>query len=65
MAKIIVDTPTEDGLGFGNYAEGLINIIRDSDSPFTIGILGDWGVGKTSLMRTMEKKNSKINLRKR
>jgi len=25
----------------------------DSGSPFTIGILGDWGVGKTSLMQTM------------
>jgi predicted KAP-like P-loop ATPase len=53
MAKIVVDTPTTKGLGFQDYAEALVNIILDSDSPFTIGILGDWGVGKTSLMQTM------------
>jgi GTPase SAR1 family protein len=53
MAKIIVDTPTTKGLGFQDYAEALVNIILDSGSPFTIGILGDWGVGKTSLMQTM------------
>nr|QNO57883.1 hypothetical protein OIIBKNPK_00020 [Methanosarcinales archaeon ANME-1 ERB7] len=28
----------------------------DSRSPFTIGILGEWGVGKTSLMQTMREK---------
>ena len=31
----------------------LVNIILKSDTPFTIGILGDWGVGKTSLMKMM------------
>jgi hypothetical protein len=34
----------------------------DSGSPFTIGILGEWGVGKTSLMQTMfEKLEAKRN----
>jgi len=53
MAKIVVDTPTEEGLGFQDYADALVDIIVDSGSPFTIGILGEWGVGKTSLMQTM------------
>ena len=53
MAKIVVDTPTREGLGFEDYAKALVNIIVDSGSPFTIGILGEWGVGKTSLMKTM------------
>ena len=53
MAKIVVDTPTREGLGFQDYADALVNIIVDSRSPFTIGILGEWGVGKTSLMKMM------------
>jgi uncharacterized protein YjbI with pentapeptide repeats len=56
MAKIVVDTPTREGLGFQDYADALVNIIVDSGSPFTIGILGEWGVGKTSLMKTMFEK---------
>ena len=56
MAKIVVDTPTRDGLGFQGYANALVDIILDSGSPFTIGILGEWGVGKTSLMQTMREK---------
>ena len=56
MAKIVVDTPTRDGLGFQGYADALVDIIVDSGSPFTIGILGEWGVGKTSLMQTMREK---------
>jgi len=43
MAKIVVDTPTREGLGFQDYAEALVNIILDSGSPFTIGILGELG----------------------
>jgi predicted KAP-like P-loop ATPase len=56
MVKIVVDTPTKEGLGFQDYAEALVNIILESESPFTIGILGEWGVGKTSLMQTMLEK---------
>ena len=56
MVKIVVDTPTKEGLGFKDYAKALVNIILDSESPFTIGILGEWGVGKTSLMQTMFEK---------
>jgi len=56
MAKIVVDTPTEEGLGFQDYADALVGIIMGSGSPFTIGILGEWGVGKTSLMQTMREK---------
>ena len=62
MAKIVVDIPTKEGLGFEDYAEALVNIILESESPFTIGILGEWGVGKTSLMQTMlEKLEAKEN----
>jgi len=56
-AKILLDVPVDDGvLGFDNYRDALINIIKDSEPRFTIGIFGGWGTGKTTLMRMMEKK---------
>ncbi len=54
MAKIITDVPAENA--FDEYATALSNIITGSNSPFTIGILGEWGVGKTSLMENISSK---------
>ena len=34
--------------------EYLTNIITNSQSPFTIGIYGDWGTGKTTIMQYVE-----------
>lgn len=47
----------EDKLGFKDYADGVIDIIENiskEDTPFTIGIFGSWGSGKTSFMQIME-----------
>ena len=44
---------SEDVLGFGDYAEGIIATmerISKEDTPVTIGIFGTWGSGKTSYM---------------
>lgn len=41
----------QDGLGFESYATILANAAIGTPGPFTIGIFGDWGMGKTSLMR--------------
>ena len=55
--KILLDLPVEDGvLGFDNYRDALINVIKGSEPRFTIGIFGGWGTGKTTLMRMMKKK---------
>jgi hypothetical protein len=43
-------------LGFEEYADVLAGVILGSDSPFTVGIFGDWGTGKTTLMRCIERK---------
>ncbi len=47
---------TEDGFGYDKYANTIIKMITDDDfpSPFTFGIFGEWGSGKTSLMRMIE-----------
>jgi predicted KAP-like P-loop ATPase len=57
--EIFGDSPTtEDGLGFDDYANILLELIGnfDAKSPLTIGIHGRWGSGKTSLMRMLKKR---------
>jgi hypothetical protein len=45
----------DDCLGFEAYVETLITVVLEEDmAPVTVGIFGDWGSGKTSLMRMME-----------
>lgn len=39
-----------DKLGTGRYAQTLAEFIRDCDTPITIGVQGEWGSGKTSLL---------------
>lgn len=54
----IVDKPKEshqnDLLGIEKYTEGLIRFISTSATPITIGIQGEWGSGKTSLLNTIK-----------
>lgn len=45
----------QDQLGFSDYASIISDSLIESTSVFTIGIFGDWGTGKTSLMRTIQK----------
>ena len=37
-------------LDFNQYGDAITNIIKNSYPKFTIGIFGDWGTGKTTLM---------------
>jgi KAP-like P-loop domain-containing protein/TIR domain-containing protein len=43
-----------DGLGFNTYARVLAQSALDTPGPFTIGVFGEWGTGKTSLMRLIQ-----------
>ncbi len=45
-----------DALGLSDYAEALSNFILSADTPMTIGIQGDWGSGKSSMMYLIEQK---------
>ena len=42
-----------DTLNLLPYAEALRDFIHDCESPMTIGIQGDWGIGRTSLMNML------------
>lgn len=49
------DEAERDCLGFHTYARVLTGAALSTTGPFTIGIFGEWGTGKTSLMRLMVK----------
>ncbi|GBC60414.1 hypothetical protein DENIS_1366 [Desulfonema ishimotonii] len=46
----------QDELGFDRYSEALAGAVMGTEGPFTIGILGEWGTGKTSLMKMIREK---------
>jgi len=49
----------KDGLNFEKYAQVLGEVAINTTGPFTIGIFGEWGTGKTSLMKLIESYLSK------
>ena len=53
----IVDEPnpgsSEDTLGIDRHATALTNFIKYTTTPMTIGIQGEWGSGKTSLLNSI------------
>jgi len=52
ISNISTDEPTdEDILCITNYTEGLSSFISECPTPMTIAIQGDWGSGKTSVMK--------------
>ena len=54
----LIDSPIQrvdqDSLSLSRYASALAEFIDTCDTPVTIGIQGDWGIGKTSLLRMLE-----------
>lgn len=51
----ILESERSDHLKFKHTAEVLARAALHTDSPITIGVFGNWGSGKTSLMRLMRK----------
>lgn len=60
MARVsVTDQPVEgkdsgDQLGTGGYALTLAEFIRRCETPLTIGVQGEWGSGKTSLLNMIQ-----------
>ena len=49
--RILTDALEENpSLDFDNYARTISKLIRNSEPRFTIGIYGEWGTGKSTLM---------------
>jgi Cdc6-like AAA superfamily ATPase len=49
------ETGQDDRLGINDYAQALQTFIENTDTPMTVGIQGEWGSGKTSLMNKIWK----------
>jgi hypothetical protein len=45
-----------DLLGTKPYVNTLLEVIKKADAPFTIGLFGGWGTGKSSIIKTIEEK---------
>jgi formylglycine-generating enzyme required for sulfatase activity len=56
LADRPVESKTDDLLGFTDYAETLVTLIRglDPGASLTIGVFGDWGSGKTTLLHLID-----------
>lgn len=53
----VVDEPSdEDNFGFDHYINTLEALVRECETPFVVGLLGKWGVGKTTLVNKFLKK---------
>jgi len=56
------DETTEDLLGFKVYADLIYEMVSDpSILPLTIGVFADWGGGKSSVLRMLERKITCLN----
>ena len=59
MKTGIIDEPVnyskneDDKLGIKDYAYALKTFIENTETPMTIGVQGEWGSGKTSLMNRL------------
>jgi hypothetical protein len=59
LSSFLPDEPIDNAarFGFDVYSKALSNIVKSKglETPFTIAIHGDWGSGKTSLMKTVSR----------
>lgn len=59
----VLNSFESDSFGHKYYCEAIVDSIKSSEPPFTIGIFGSWGTGKSSLIRNIDntlKKDKKI-----
>ena len=49
-----LDETDNDRLNIRPYAAGLASFIKTTETPMTVGLQGEWGSGKTSLMKLVK-----------
>lgn len=54
--KNFTDVPYDniDDIGFKDVTNALLELIQKCETPFTISLQGDWGSGKTSIMKSIQ-----------
>lgn len=54
-ADVAVELEEEgDLLGHGDYADALASAALDTDGHFTFGLFGEWGMGKSTVLKTLK-----------
>ena len=57
-----INTGINDFLGYFKHVEILEAWINATEAPFTFGVLGDWGTGKTSILNLLRNRlNNQIS----
>lgn len=51
-----INLEKNDSLGSEPYVTTLLDIISKTNTPFTIGLFGGWGIGKSSIIKTIQNK---------
>jgi hypothetical protein len=51
-----INLENDDLLGTKCYADTILEIIKSSQTPFTVGLFGGWGSGKSSIIKTLKTK---------
>lgn len=54
LPDLPIETGINDSLGFKDFVEVLQSSIYGTQTPFVYGILGNWGSGKTSILRLLK-----------
>lgn len=55
-----IDALGDDCLGIGSYVDAMHQFIKGCETPLTIGVQGDWGIGKTSFLKMLIDKFSTV-----
>ena len=50
------NSKNDDQLELAHYAGVLASFIKDCETPMTIGLQGDWGIGKSTLLNMLKSK---------
>lgn len=58
-----IKTSNEDKLSYNDSADLLTKIIIESEPPLSIGLYGEWGSGKTSLMKLIMEKLARTEIK--
>lgn len=49
-----IDKISDDQLNYKKYSMGLAKFVSECETPLTVGLQGQWGTGKTSLMKLLK-----------
>ncbi len=57
QSLLLIDEPSDlDEFGYEHYVDTLEAITKEAKTPFVVGVLGKWGVGKTTLVNKFLRK---------